>query len=90
MHVGDLLGDLGGRDTAPAAPAAELLAGLHRDLTAHLAAAGAVPSAAVGRPRSTEQPREAGPPERRRLRSPIGTRLPTPGFASAVAGTKRR
>ncbi|TRW42778.1 Fic family protein, partial [Georgenia yuyongxinii] len=61
-HVGELLGDLGGRGTAPAVPAAELLAGLHRDLTAHLALVGAVPEAAVGRPRSADQrPREPGP-----------------------------
>ena len=49
------------RAAAPAAPAAELLAELHRDLTAHLATAGALAWEAVGRPRSTDQPREAGP-----------------------------
>lgn len=61
VHVGELLGDLGGRGRPPAAPAGELVAGLHRDLTAHLAAAGALPAAAVGRPRTDDQPREGGP-----------------------------
>lgn len=61
VHVGELLGDLGGRDRPPAAPAGELVAGLHRDLTAHLVAAGALPAAAVGRPRTDDQPREGGP-----------------------------
>jgi hypothetical protein len=61
VHVGELLGDLGGRGRPPAAPVGELLAGLHRDLTAHLVATGALPGSAVGRPRTDDQPRERGP-----------------------------
>jgi len=61
VHVGELLGDLGGRGRPPVVPAGELVAGLHRDLTAHLVAAGALAAAAVGRPRTDDQPREGGP-----------------------------
>jgi hypothetical protein len=61
VHVGEMLGELGGRGRPPLVPSGELLAGLHRDLTAHLATAGALPADAVGRPRTTTQPREGGP-----------------------------
>ncbi|PFG39242.1 hypothetical protein ATJ97_1740 [Georgenia soli] len=61
VHVGQMLGELGGRGRPPLVPSGELLAGLHRDLTAHLAGAGVLPPDAVGRPRTVDQPREGGP-----------------------------
>lgn len=61
VHVDALLGDLGGKVAAPAVPAAALLSGLHRDLTARLAAQGRIDADAVGRPRGDAPPREAGP-----------------------------
>jgi len=61
VHVGEMLGELGGRGRPPLVPSGELLAGLHRDLTAHLATTGVLPADAVGRPRTREQPREGGP-----------------------------
>jgi hypothetical protein len=57
VHAGALFGDLGGR--APRAPGAEVMAGLHRDLTAHLVAAGALEAGDVGRPRTTGRARDA-------------------------------
>lgn len=54
VHVTTLLGDLGaGRRTWP--PAREVLAALHRDLTADLARRGAVDPAAVGRPHTADR-----------------------------------
>lgn len=70
VHVGELLGDLGGRGGPAGAPVGEVLAGLHRDLTAHLVTAGALPASAVGRPRTGDQPREGGAAP-----APVGTEL---------------
>lgn len=50
VHVGTLMGDLGGKHAT--VPAREMLAALHRDLTADLARRGVVDDAVVGRPRT--------------------------------------
>lgn len=59
VHADALLGELGGKVRAPDVPAAALVSGLHRDLTARLAARGRIPADAVGRPRSHDQPLES-------------------------------
>ncbi|WP_454777730.1 cell filamentation protein Fic [Georgenia muralis] len=68
VHAGALFGDLGGR--APRAPGAEVMAGLHRDLTAHLVAAGALQAGDVGRPRTTGRARDAAGAD-----EPVGAEL---------------